>query len=515
MSNKDLQVVTPDDLGRGLVKDNIKRKYEVDLSDLVDGTTIRYEGGVLKGQAVKGGGLDCAAIGALKKTRMDKSITVLGKKGGECVQVAVLDSIFQDVGVGISADKYSGYVNDKFNVKITVTNTGEGTNENTTLRITKPLLGAYTIENQSHRSTGAGSVVKVSATEYTIKKLERGGTVTVTFDVISKSHGTYQFGASVDPDTALDINAGNHRASITLSVNTKVDPTYQATRDCPAIVVTDMDTQKVLTNGVYKEMTYNIYENPLTNRRFKLDGASTVVITHSPPMFYKVFLVGGGGGGSLPPKIISAPNYRDLVPESTPNPFYDFNPPSSRAEFDQNSQILTLSLKEGDNVTVAMRPSDKSCRWQYFCIGVASSINYSRNCFINHTRADGIDGVEVVEFNTLSSNELGKLRREPTNLGFTTIDTNALISDATNSITYNTTFTSEHKNIAVINSLTLNVNRGKDYSIPLTVPCASREYQSLGRVAFSNSGNNVTITVSRDATPTDSVRIRDITVNIV
>lgn len=96
-------VVDPNDLGRGIKRNEAKKKFEVDLTEYVDGTSVTYAEGKLS--ASGSSGLDCSAIGSLPKEAMTKTTTLLGRNAkGQCVQVAVLDSIFQDVGVGISAD---------------------------------------------------------------------------------------------------------------------------------------------------------------------------------------------------------------------------------------------------------------------------------------------------------------------------------------------------------------------------------------------------------------------------
>lgn len=46
-------VVAPVDMGRGIKKNNTKKKYEVDLTDYVDGTSVRYTNGKL---STTGGG---------------------------------------------------------------------------------------------------------------------------------------------------------------------------------------------------------------------------------------------------------------------------------------------------------------------------------------------------------------------------------------------------------------------------------------------------------------------------
>lgn len=64
-------VVAPIDMGRGIKKDDTKKKYEVDLTDFVDGTTVRYVNGKLS--ATGGGG---SADGNTKNSKM--AVTAAG-----------------------------------------------------------------------------------------------------------------------------------------------------------------------------------------------------------------------------------------------------------------------------------------------------------------------------------------------------------------------------------------------------------------------------------------------------
>lgn len=97
---KILKVITPDNLGKGITFNPQTKKWEVQ-------------------------GFDCAAISALPSKPWKKGTTLLAKQDGECIQLAALDSIFQEIGVGIAADKTSAFTGETYNVTVTVTNTGE------------------------------------------------------------------------------------------------------------------------------------------------------------------------------------------------------------------------------------------------------------------------------------------------------------------------------------------------------------------------------------------------------
>lgn len=502
-------VVDPNDLGRGIKRNEAKKKFEVDLTEYVDGTSVTYAEGKLS--ASGSSGLDCSAIGSLPKEAMTKTTTVLGRNDkGQCVQVAVLDSIFQDVGVGISANTYSGFVGDKYNVKVTVTNTGEGTNENTTLSIIKPALGSYKISNQTHTSQGAGGVTKISDTEYKITKLAKGGTVVVSFDVVGTSHGTYQFSATVDPQSAVDTNATNHRATISLNVNTKADESYQATNDCPAVVVTDIATGTVLKNTSstvgLDANTLNIYETPLENRTLRLDGASTVVVSYSNGGY-----VGGNwfctvGGNGTVTRAVSGRGLISLTPTSQ-SPFLSNYANVGFYTFDSNTQLLSLTVGAGAKCVVAMRPAGANCRWQYFAVGVLAPIKPD-GCTIESSpppterrislKADGYD------FDLASASE------------GTTVDTKARIYKGTTRGSGSSNVT--NLPLSTRSEVTFVCKKGTAKTINVTTDTCDdvSKLISNGKVKFTPTGkNSLTITIVADAKPTDSIKLGSITVKIV
>lgn len=403
----DVPVVDPSDLGRGIKRDNAKKKFEVDLTDYVDGTTVTYENGKLSAQT--SGGLDCSAIGELKTVAMDKTVKVLGKKDDECVQVAVLDSIFQDVGVGLSASKYSGFVGDSFNVKVTVSNTGEGTNENTTLTIIKPALGNYTISNQTHTSQGVEEVTKVSDTEYRISNIAKGGTVIVTFDVLGNSHGSYQFSATVDPNSALDTNADNHQATISLNVNTRADVNYVPTLDCPLITAVDMETNTQLLvravppenspagrengngkafNQYDKTRAHNIYWNKdsLTGVRIKLENAYTVSMSGIANKD------NAKAGFELNGRRTSAGFWNHYDELGIINPENQLLIKTSLSAndytFDTATGILSITKENLDRAVIWARPSGVNCHWQAIVLQTTTPIS---GCVLDITPKTGVE----------------------------------------------------------------------------------------------------------------------------
>lgn len=241
-------------------------------------------------------GLDCDAIGKLPKRAWKEGTVLLARQDGECVQLASTDSVFQQVGVGITATTKQVVNGDTTHVVVTVSNVGEGTNDNTTLNIIRP-EGNYTVANVTHSSAGAGSVDKKSDTLYEINGLRKGGVVKVEFDVTPQDVGTLQFGANIDPHSSLDMIVSDNSTSMVITSTPRT--TYKPTVECPLITATDIATKTALRvispntdfaslySGTAPEVAERIMS--LTNtytdgkgfagRKIKLKGASTVVVT--------------------------------------------------------------------------------------------------------------------------------------------------------------------------------------------------------------------------------------------
>lgn len=376
------------------------------------------------------------------------------------------------------------------------------------MSIIKPALGSYKISNQTHTSQGAGSVTKISDTEYKITKLAKGGTVVVSFDVVGTSHGTYQFGATVDPQSALDTNATNHRATISLNVNTKADESYQATNDCPAVVVTDVATGKVLKNKTdnITVRDTNLYENALSSRKLKLQGASTVVVIKSN------YVQAGGewlykpGADGFPSKAIANLYSKPVTPTAL-QPFDFLGDVTSDYTFDAKTQILTLSLGAGELALVAMRPAGTDCRWQYFTIGVLANV-VSTGCQITSTPAP-TNKVFTIK------NASSKFAMSSTRAGATIDTAVALHSGITDGRSY---WGGNQYRLDRRETVEYVVKKGTAKTIKVTTDTCDNVSKLVanGKVKMTPTGaTSLTIAIAADAKPTDSIKLGSITVKIV
>ena len=423
---KKKRVVIPANMGRGIKANTEKSQYEVDLTDYVDGSTVTYTGGklgvnvpasitsvstagaiegdgsvtnpvkldfndsIVKGTDGKYGvavtGLTCASIDDLPEKPWKKGTTILAKQDGACVRLAALDSIFQEIGVGITADKTNSFTNEEYNVVVTVSNTGESTNELTNLNIVGPeITPNYTVKNVRVGNSGADEVERVDDFTYNIKGLRKGGTVNVRFTVVPKANGTYQFTAAVNPNSALDKDLGNNSATLILSASTKADPTYVPSVDCPLITATELDhntvlqqlalTQKRTERYDVPDATYpsplgrsNIFSqrNTLKGLRIRLDGASTVVgyVTGRSSNGYDAAIIGESTTQSLSTNSdFNGLIYMEADAVKVSNGGYTFK-----------DGILEIT-DDIDGFSFSCRPAGQNCRWQSYSLYSVIPVN--------------------------------------------------------------------------------------------------------------------------------------------
>ena len=138
------EVVTNEDTGYALAIDPQRKKLDVQTDDVTIHVNSDNKLEVIN---PGGGGLDCAAIDNLPEAAWKKGTVILAKQNDQCVRLTALESIFQEIGVGITANKVTAFTDESFDVVVTVTNTGEGKNDLTNLVINKPNSGGYAIQD--------------------------------------------------------------------------------------------------------------------------------------------------------------------------------------------------------------------------------------------------------------------------------------------------------------------------------------------------------------------------------
>ena len=542
---KKKRVVIPENMGRGIKANIAKSQYEVDLTDYVDGSTVTYTGGklgvnvpasitsvstagaiegdgsvtnpvkldfndsIVKGTDGKYGvavtGLTCASIDDLPEKPWKKGTTILAKQDGACVRLAALDSIFQEIGVGITADKTNSFTNEEYNVVVTVSNTGESTNELTNLNIVGPeITPNYTVKNVRVGNSGAEEVERVDDFTYNIRGLRKGGTVNIRFTVVPKSNGTYQFTAAVNPNSALDMDLGNNSATLVLSARTKADPTYVPSVDCPLITATELDSNVVLQqlkpfesseNGVIKLVysTNSFYScNVFSQRRnlkglrIRLDGASTVV-GYSETYYQSsyVYLV----------------NRDTTTPPSSVNGDYD-----NYIRGDQNALkngTAGYTFKDGvleitaDTMSFAFscRPAGSNCRWQNYSLFAVNPL-VKRTITTSEVVGGSVEIKDVWGTAVTNLNNTNPLARQQ------------LVIPTDGSINTDFTFATGSKLVKADNKLIVTVRAGTAASLKYT----SIDNYAVTQVRGKTTITEDTITVAADAKSTDSVNTRYIQV---
>lgn len=219
-----IKVITPANLGKGIEFNPVTNQWEAKS------------------------GFDCSSIDQLPERPWKKGTTLLAKQDGQCVRLSSFDTFFQEIGVGITASRTNGFTGEEYRVVVTVTNTGEGTNELTNLNISKPegLGVAYDIKDLETSKVQVEEIERVDDFTYNIKNTKKGGTAIIRFTVVPKALGNYQFTAMVNPNSALDKDLGNNTSTIVLNAQTKADANLEVSQECPIVELTDVQTGTVL-----------------------------------------------------------------------------------------------------------------------------------------------------------------------------------------------------------------------------------------------------------------------------
>lgn len=222
-----IKVITPANLGKGIEFNPVTNQWEAKS------------------------GFDCSSIDQLPERPWKKGTTLLAKQDGQCVRLSSFDTFFQEIGVGITASRTNGFTDEEYRVVVTVTNTGEGTNELTNLNISKPegLGVAYDIKDLETSKVQVGEIERVDDFTYNIKNTKKGGTAIIRFTVVPKALGNYQFTAMVNPNSALDKDLGNNTSTIVLNAQTKADANLEVSQECPIVELTDVATGAVLSQA--------------------------------------------------------------------------------------------------------------------------------------------------------------------------------------------------------------------------------------------------------------------------
>lgn len=460
-----------------------------------DGSTVEIE---------KSSGLDCAAIDALPERQWKKGTALLAKQDGECVRLVAFDSIFQEVGVGITADKTNAFINEEYKVVVTVSNTGEGKNELTNLNIVGPANTAdYEIKDVTFTKSEADEVEQVNNLTYNIRGLKKGGTVVVKYTVVPKVLGNYQFTAAVNPNSALDKDLGNNNATLILNARTKADHNYTPSVDCPLVIATELDSNTQLVqlrterSGAKHIADTDVinYGNLFANRetlkglKIRLENASTVVGYRNKFSNVRSYILSNGkvSPGHIPVGDAGLAYTSAVVADAngikTGTDGYTFE-----------SGVLTITA-DAEIFAISCRPQGSNCKWQnyMFSTGLAPTTKTITTSAVT----GGTATLENVYNNEVEDNNPNVAR------------INVVPSDVTASTTSVVhASVSRDERATRIQKLVFRVKAGT---------AASLNYTSTDNYAVTRSAGKTTITensitVAADAKPTDSVNTKYIQV---
>lgn len=457
----------------------------------------------LPAQPAQKAGLDCEAIAQLPQEQWEKGTSILANKNGKCVRLVPSENFFQEIGVGIAANKVSAYTNEEFEVVVTVSNTGVGKNTLTDWVITKPVGGVYDVKDVRVTSNGVDRVETVSEFNYKLHGLSSGGTAIARFKVVPKSTGTFQFSSTVTPNSALDQDAKNNTAAITLSATTKADTSYVPSVDCPLIIATELDSNTQLTqlrtevsnNTQVAETSLYNYSNLFANRetlkglKIRLQNASTVVGYRRSYSTSRSYVLSNGKISTG--YIVFGDN--GLYSNSALNA--EANGAKSGTDgFTFENGVLTITA-DVEVFAFSCRPQGSNCKWQNYMLATATTPNPQT------ITASAVVGGKVTLEDTY-------LRED--------IVTDALASRLNiipDSVTANNTklvreSVSRTNRATRVQKLVFRVKAGT---------AASLNYTSTNNYAVTHSAGKTTITenkitVAADAKPTDSVNTKYIQV---
>lgn len=457
----------------------------------------------LPAQPAQKAGLDCEAIAQLPQEQWEKGTSILANKNGKCVRLVPSENFFQEIGVGIAANKVSAYTNEEFEVVVTVSNTGVGKNTLTDWVITKPVGGVYDIKDVSVTSNGVDRVETVSEFNYKLHGLSSGGTAIARFKVVPKSTGTFQFSSTVTPNSALDQDTKNNTASLTLSATTKADPNYVPSVDCPLVIATELDsnaqlvqlrTENVGNNSLARTGLDN-YGNLFANRetlkglKIRLQNASTVVGYSRDYRSYNSFIMSNGrvtsGSSVTGDDGLAYGNYLNSSVDGIK---------SGTGGFTFENGVVTITA-DVEVFAISCRPQGSNCKWQHYMLSTATT-PISKVITTSNVTGGSVSIVDTyVDEKVTSDDDASRINVIPSSV---TVAKNKKIN----------TSVSRSERATRVQKLVFRVRAGT---------AASLNYTSTNNYAVAHSAGKTTITENRitvaaDAKPTDSVNTKYIQV---
>lgn len=430
----------------------------------------------------------CTAFDALPEVSWKKGTTIIAKQDGACVRLTSFDSIFQEIGVGITANKTNSLVGDDYKVVVTVSNTGEGKNELTNLNIVGPAnTEDYEIKDVRFTKSEADEVEQVDNLTYNIRGLKKGGTVKVLYTVVPKVKGTYQFTAAVNPNSSLDKDLGNNNATIILRSDTASKSITG--ENCPAITIKEKasDITLVQVAGTlvastgalnipveYRDIPRIEYSNVFRTRK-SLQGlvltcdAEVTAISRGEKVIGGVIGIGTDDGSiytSIAGDIgTSVSSYIQLSPNAT------HVRTTNSISITGNEITVTKDVTE---LVLLVRPRGANCYWQAYLLFSETDPDLESITLTN------LNGGTLTEVKTPKSKSNTVTKSNIVGIGLTDL------SNITG---------------GYVNKQVITVKKGTAATATLDFGSLTKFYSS-GLVEITANS----LTVSADATPSDSIR---------
>ena len=414
------------------------------------------------------------------------------------------EALFQEIGVGMAADRLSDFAGKEFDVVVTVTNSSKNPNTQTDLVITKPSNTSYTLSDFRPTASGA-TIERVDDFNYKIKNLQSGGTGVVRFKVRLNEVGTYQFGASINPNTLLDLQTNNNTASLTLSARAATANPNEVGIDCPLITASRKgETIPVFVHSDYSNDVHvnrapaAVVKGSLSNAVINVPQATTVVVATLaiPHPTADIELLQDGG------KIYATANYYgDRIPvKPTDNVTRGTNLVSG-VDYTFSSGVLTIKKDTGvEPVVVSARGAGKDCKWQTFVVSPSYELVSGLTLSTTHPNAYKSNTVEGENPSPESAylNVLVPLD----GLQYTGRAYHKLV-DTVSALP------------KITDSLTIKLTAGKATTFTVTASggLANNYFanaSSAGNIQVRGEGNTLHVTVLNTVTPADTLQINNV-----
>ena len=459
-----------------------------------------------QGPAGKSADLD---LSNLPTTSWKDGTTVLVRQDGTLKQMVPVEALFQEIGVGMAADRLSDFTGKEFDVVVTVTNSGRNANTETDLVITKPSNTGYTLSDFRPTASRA-TIERVDDLNYKIKNLQSGGTGVVRFKVRLNEVGTYQFGASINPNTLLDLQTNNNTASLTLSARAATANPDEVGLDCPLITASYKgETIPVFVHTSYTERVYvnsapvAVVKGSFNNTVINVPQATTVVLAEltEPSSLHDIELLEHGGK-----LYASAFYYDDKIPvQPTDNTTRGTNLVSG-VDYTFSNGVLTIKKDTGVRpVVVSARGAGKDCKWQTFVVSPSYELSSGLSLSTTHPNARKSTIVEGENLNPQSGSLSVLVPRD--GLQYTGrayskyVGTVSALPKLTERLT-----------------ITLTAGKATTFTVTAAGELANNYFanaSSAGNIQVRGEGNTLHVTVLDTVTPADTLQVKNVKFQVV